>query len=277
MYIAKAKNVTTAEKNLIVKFTKMCFKEIAKKEHELVDGWGDAPTVRQLQNRCIVNVKYRNQRSNGGKDQITLDVASLRKRLSYFGEYAAFCKDPVIGSMKASPEVCMLGIVAHEVSHHIQYRYGPHTRWLKNTYRKPHGHGFQDIYRILRSRVVNPFIDKGMPEVVATKPPKPKKRKATRHEKTEAKYRREAVKLMKQYESDGISFDNDSGWDRGGGDRYYHFEVWVSCPDWLDQKDDPHDDEHFSHYGWDYVVEMMQSYVALIGTDKDKRTWRKVA
>jgi len=277
MYIVKSKNVTTAEKNLIVKFTKMCLKEIAKKEHELVGGWGDSPTVKQLQNGCAVKVKCRNQKSYGGSNKITLDVTTLRKRLPYFGEYAAFSKDPVIGSMSASPEVCMLGIVAHEVSHHIQYRYGPHTRWLKNTYRKPHGHGFQDIYRILRSRVVNPFIDKGMPEVVAAKPPKPKKRKATRHEKAEAKDRREAVKLMKQYESDDISFENDSGWDRGGGDRYYHFEVWVSCPDWLDQNDDPHDDEHFSHYGWAYVVEMMQSYIALIGTDKDKRIWRKAA
>ena len=74
-------------------------------------------------------------------------------------EYPAFANDPVIGSRHAiTPVLVVAGTIAHEVSHFVQYRYGPDTRWLHKRYRKPHGEGFRDIYRILRSKVVNPHI-----------------------------------------------------------------------------------------------------------------------
>ena len=76
----------------------------------------------------------------------------------------------MIGSRTTlSPESVLAATIALEISHFIQYRYWPDTRWLQKRYRKPHGEGFQDIYRILGGRVINPhfnltqrfFIDAG--------------------------------------------------------------------------------------------------------------------
>ena len=41
MRVIKASNVTTAEKNLVIKYTKMCLREMAKKEHELGKSYQD--------------------------------------------------------------------------------------------------------------------------------------------------------------------------------------------------------------------------------------------
>lgn len=167
MNITKSNNITTYEKNQVVKFTKMCLREIAKKEHEINLSYDE------LCAGINVNIKNRSQRSYGGKEGITIDVGILhegsRRRIwaeqegnkegICFVEYKAYAKDPVIGNAYTTPQVYLLTTVAHEVAHHIQYRCGPHTRWLRNIYRKPHGEGFQAIYRILRSRVVNPLIE----------------------------------------------------------------------------------------------------------------------
>jgi len=154
MKIIKAENVTTAEKNLVIKYTKMCLREMAKKEHEL------GKSYQELLNSIAVNVKHRGQRSYGGSWGICIDVLYLRRKRIRLNEYTAYYKDPVIGSVDdITPELVLLGVVAHEVAHHIQHRCGPYTRWLKKIYRKPHGEGFQAIYRILRSRVVNPLIE----------------------------------------------------------------------------------------------------------------------
>ena len=164
----KGPNVTTAERNLVIKWTKRCLRELAKKEHELVDFHLRPQTAALLQATLMVNVKARNQRSNCGRNQITIDVrdAWCRGRSGWFGEYKAYASDPVIGDIAISDQEQGIAIiVAHEVAHHVQYRYGPYTRWLKKSYRKPHGHGFQDIYRILRSRVVNPFVEDCLQEV----------------------------------------------------------------------------------------------------------------
>jgi hypothetical protein len=158
----KGPNVTTAERDLVIKWTKRCLRELAKKEHELVDFHLRPQTVASLQATLMVNIKARNQRSNGGRNQITIDVrdAEIRGKRERFGEYKAYASDPVIGDITIfDQEQGIAVIVAHEVAHHVQYRYGPYTRWLKKSYRKPHGRGFQEIYRILRSRVVNPFVE----------------------------------------------------------------------------------------------------------------------
>jgi len=153
MRVTKADNVTTAEKNLVVKYTKICLREMAKKEHEL------GRSYQELLNGISVKVKHRGQCSNGGSWRICIDVCYLRRKTTTLTEYRAYHKDPVIGRVEdITPELVLLGVVAHEVAHHIQYRCGPRTRWLKGKYKKPHGEGFQAIYRILRSRVVNPLI-----------------------------------------------------------------------------------------------------------------------
>ena len=163
MRIAKAKNVTPDERKLVEKWTKRCLREMSKREHEITNFRGKQVVLKDMQAGLSVYVKAKSQRSNGGRAQITIDVRDCLNRASRDGrffEYKALADDPVIGSIDvATQEQCIAVIVAHEVAHHIQRRYGPNTRWLKKTCARPHGQGFQDIYRILRRNVVNPFIE----------------------------------------------------------------------------------------------------------------------
>ena len=164
---SKSKNVTTAEKNLVVRYTKLCLREKAKKKYELRSRYGEV-TLAELQSQCHVSVKFKGQTSYGWYEGISIDVYPLRRNLTSFVEYRAFDKDKIIGGSEAcglspTPEDGVLLIVAHEVAHFVQLYCGPHTRWLKDKYRKPHGHGFQAIYRGLRAEVVNPRIAKQDP------------------------------------------------------------------------------------------------------------------
>jgi hypothetical protein len=149
--LSHSDNVTKAEANMVRKMTDLCLRELSKKDHEL------GASYASMKQRCSVHVKYRRQSSYGGSAGITIDLWSLRDGTTHMSEYAAIKSDPVIGSMDCGDvETRVLCVVAHEVAHHVQYRYGPRTRWLAKKYKKPHGEGWQAIYRILRSRVVNP-------------------------------------------------------------------------------------------------------------------------
>ena len=152
-HLSHSTNVTKAEATMVRKMTDLCLRELAKAKHEI------PATYDEMKRACHVHVKYRGQCSNGGAKGITIDLWSLRKGTSRMREYSAFAGDPVIGSMDCGDvESRLLCVVAHEVAHHVQYRWGPRTRWLKSKYRKPHGEGFRDLYRILRSCVVNPKV-----------------------------------------------------------------------------------------------------------------------
>ena len=150
-FLSHSDNVTKAEAKMVRKMTDLCLRELSKKEHEL------GASYASMKQRCSVHVKYRRQCSYGGSSGITIDLWSLRDGTTHMSEYAAIRSDPVIGSMRfGDVETRVLCVVAHEVAHHVQRLYGPHTRWLKRKHKKPHGEGWQAIYRILRSRVVNP-------------------------------------------------------------------------------------------------------------------------
>ena len=95
-----------------------------------------------------------------GQMEVTNDLRLFGRQSRTLSQMLAYASDPVIGDIAISDQEQGIAIiVAHEVAHHVQYRYGPYTRWLKKSYRKPHGRGFQDICRILRSKVINPFIE----------------------------------------------------------------------------------------------------------------------
>lgn len=103
-----------------------------------------------------------NRISRAGASVIKIGLAGYRSGRKHFSEYSAFHKDPVIGSATFfTKEDALKALVAHEVSHHIQYRYGPNTSWLKNNYKKPHGEGFRTIYAILRGALCNQNINNG--------------------------------------------------------------------------------------------------------------------
>lgn len=149
--LSHSDNVTKAEAQMVRKMVDLCLRELAKAEHEI------PATYTEMKRLCSVHVKHRGQASYGGSRGVTIDLWSLRRGTSQMSEYKAFAGDPVIGSMDCGDvENRLLCVVAHEVAHHVQRLWGPRTRWLKAKHHKPHGEGFQDIYRILRSRLVNP-------------------------------------------------------------------------------------------------------------------------
>ena len=154
MKVIQRAGVRAKDRDLALKWIKRCLREITRKDYELPVDYGEA------RNDLVVTIKRAGHRSSACAKGITIDISAYTKGSSALLEYPAFAQDPVIGSKSAiTPELVLAGTIAHEVSHFVQYRYGPHTRWLRNRYRKPHGEGFQDIYRILRSRVVNPQLN----------------------------------------------------------------------------------------------------------------------
>jgi hypothetical protein len=152
----RGKNVTVADRVMVLKMVKRCMTELNKPKHEI--GF-----LRQKSFWKPLEVRIKNKGTSCAmKDSwISIDLSRYHKGDKYFLEYAAYKSDPVIGERKeaATPESMLFGIVAHEVAHHVQFAYGPYTRMYKGNFRKPHGHCFQDIYRILRSTLVNPELD----------------------------------------------------------------------------------------------------------------------
>ena len=78
---------------------------------------------------------------------------------STFDEYKRFAKDPVIGNIDVTDDDdIMMIICAHETAHHVQYKKLPSLKAFKGKWEKPHGEGFQKLYRYLRRDLVNPII-----------------------------------------------------------------------------------------------------------------------
>lgn len=166
-------NVPEGLAQMIYKQVDACLREITKKEHELIfdekltDG---TPliypvTYRMAKENCRVRITKKGQVSNGGFHGIKIDAYLIDFPRAFHREYPRIAKDPVIGDTPMiGPELVIFCIVAHEVAHHIQRRWAMHTRIYSNGHRKPHGQVWQDIYRILRSRVVNPLIDEQLAE-----------------------------------------------------------------------------------------------------------------
>lgn len=153
-------NVTPDEHKLVVKFAKQCLREICKKQYE-VEYQGKPVVYTEALKRLQVRTKYRCQSSYGSAAHICIDMQRYRLGFTSFTEYRSFAGDPVIGSTGDCDdrELLLKCLVAHEVAHHIQFRYGRYTRYLKKTYRKPHGDAFKTIYRELRRTLVNPYIE----------------------------------------------------------------------------------------------------------------------
>ena len=154
-------NVTPEEHKLVVRFAKQCLKEICKKQYEIHNGATGKLTYQHALTQLRIETKYRGQRSYGNNRRISIDVGDYRRSCTSFHEYDSFANDAVIGTIKFCDdrELLLKCLVTHEVAHHIQSRYGRYTRYLKKTYRKPHGDEFKTIYRELRRTLVNPFIE----------------------------------------------------------------------------------------------------------------------
>lgn len=142
-----------------VKIEKMilkCMRLLRKKEYELNITTEDV-------RKSIKYLKVTNAtRSCAGAHEINIGLKSwsLSPGRKDFREYDAYAADKEIGSrsIKSVDEALFL-IVAHEVSHFVQYRYCPKVKRFQYNYLKPHGDCFKTIYRYLRKDLVNPEID----------------------------------------------------------------------------------------------------------------------
>ena len=153
MQIKTRSGVAATTRDTAIKWIKRCLREITRKNYELPVDYATARAD------IVVTLKLAGHRSSACAKGISIDLTAFNNGRTALIEYPAFAKDPVIGSRETlSPESVLAATIAHEISHFIQYRYGPNTRWLQKRYRKPHGEGFQDIYRILRARVINPHF-----------------------------------------------------------------------------------------------------------------------
>ena len=146
------------DKRLIVeKMVKQCIKHLRKKKYEL-----NIP--KSALEDCIIDLnvyKRKNGRSNAGFRCININVLCWQFHNKVWTEYKSFDDDPVIGKIEVNDNSdILLCLVAHEVSHYVQYTYRNwFPEYLKKEYRKPHGKTFQKIYRYLRADLVNPTIE----------------------------------------------------------------------------------------------------------------------
>ena len=154
----------TPEEKLVERMVRRCMNHLKCKDYEL--GITKRDVEAAVKCTRVVEKDWCSGATYGGKNQIQINLAYWQHgKDGWHAEYAAFDKCPVIGGRYTkSLEEDLWMSVAHEVAHHVQYKFGPRCRWLKNTYAKPHGQGFKDIYSILRSRIVNPKLGEYVPK-----------------------------------------------------------------------------------------------------------------
>jgi len=151
----------TSEEKLIERMVRRCMNHLKCKDYEL--GIKKHHVTEAVSCTKVVNKGWCSVATYGGKDVIQINLAYWQHGKSgWHKEYDAFDKCPVIGGRYTkSLEEDLWMSVSHEVAHHVQHKFGPRCRWLKKTWRKPHGQGFKTIYAILRSKIVNPILDQG--------------------------------------------------------------------------------------------------------------------
>lgn len=152
-------HVNKADARDVSKKVKRCIRQLRLKQYEL-DMPADAGTtaLHYLRVRSTPGI-----RSRAGASNITINLECWQRNNRFWTEYKRFNNDPTIGSIRISDaDDALWCLVAHEVSHHVQYRYCPRVARFSarsnKPYMKPHGYCFQDIYRYLRRDLINPMI-----------------------------------------------------------------------------------------------------------------------
>lgn len=154
----------TPEEKLIERMVRRCMNHLKCKDYEL--GIKKHHVREAISCTKVVNKGWCSVATYGGRDVIQINLAYWQHgKDGWHKEYDAFDKCPVIGGRYTkSLEEDLWMSVAHEVAHHVQYKFGPRCRWLKKTWRKPHGQAFKDIYTILRAKIVNPILGEYVPK-----------------------------------------------------------------------------------------------------------------
>jgi hypothetical protein len=152
-------NIPRDKQKIIEDMVKLCVRHLRKKKYEL-----NLPKS-VVDNACKRLKIYarRNGRSWAGHNMIKINVLCWQFGNSTWDEYSRFNNDSVIGKIKVNDNRdILLCLVAHEVSHFIQYTYyNWFPQYLKDKQDRDRGHGecFQTIYRYLRADLVNPMIE----------------------------------------------------------------------------------------------------------------------
>ena len=154
----------TPEEKLIERMVRRCMNHLKCKDYEL--GIKKHHVREAVSCIKVVNKGWCSYAGYGGRNVIQIILAYWQHgKGGWHKEYDAYDKSPVIGGRYTkSLEEDLWMSVAHEVAHHVQLKFGPQCRWLKKTWRKPHGQGFKEIYTILRSKIVNPMLGEYVPQ-----------------------------------------------------------------------------------------------------------------
>ncbi len=130
-----------------------CLRHLSKKDYGIIKDYSQS----KAQARKVLEVYNTEIRSRAGANRIILCTSHWGISKGSFSEYLSFKDHPTIGSLKGvTYKKALFALVAHEVSHHVQYKYLRLDRRYKHLYKKPHGDGFKLVYNILRRDLVNP-------------------------------------------------------------------------------------------------------------------------
>lgn len=155
------KNVTKDEAKKVERMVRKCMRHLKKKEYELdlPNGCIDKAV------KCLEVKKIPMSPSRAGYHVIRINLGYWQFGNSYHTEYSAFKDDPTIGKIEVvDDDDHLLIMVAHEVAHHVQYRYAPRVKRFRGLWEKPHGECFKWIYRYLRRDLVNPIVNEKVKE-----------------------------------------------------------------------------------------------------------------
>jgi hypothetical protein len=160
-------SIAREKEKIVEDIVKLCVRHLSKKQYEL-----NLPkTAVKNAVKCLKVYARRDGRSWAGQNMIKINALCWQFGNSAWSEYARFNKDPVIGRIEVKDNHdILLCLVAHEVSHFIQYTYYCwFPEYIKNKQNSDRGHGecFQTIYRYLRRDLVNPMIEQKRLENVA--------------------------------------------------------------------------------------------------------------
>ena len=161
-------------RDVALKFCNEMARYLRRKEHEL-----GLSSDFKVGKKGLVVSKAKAFKTCGGQSGIK--ISSRRYPLVYpvtdshiieDREYKAFNNDPVIGGIKFDaiehPDMLFKLVTAHEMAHYVQFYIRDRTRLTSLTrkldWSKPHGKGFQRVYRLLRAE----FINKDLIEVLGT-------------------------------------------------------------------------------------------------------------
>lgn len=153
--------ITEAKVKAVVK---KCMTHLRKKKYELnLPAEATAHAI-----KCLNVYKRANGTSSAGFHHIKINTSCWQFGNKKWVEYKSFTNSPVIGEIDVmDDEDILLCLVAHEVSHFVQYTYRktfPSYLQQKKETDRGHGECFKTIYRYLRQDLVNPTIKSKLEE-----------------------------------------------------------------------------------------------------------------